>query len=40
MGRKDPKKKKSSFSISYKSFSTMFPQMWINEINYSRGANI
>jgi hypothetical protein len=40
MGRKDPKKKKSSFSMTYKSFFTMFPQLWINEINYSRGANI
>jgi hypothetical protein len=40
MGRKDPKNKNSSFSISYKSFSTMFPQMWINEIQKTRGENI
>jgi len=40
MGRKEPKKKKPSFLISYNSLFTMFPQMWINEINYSRGAHI
>jgi hypothetical protein len=32
MGRANPKKKTSSFSNSYKSLFTMFPQMWINEI--------
>jgi hypothetical protein len=37
MGRTDPKKKISSFSISYKSLFTMFPQLWINELKNQRG---
>jgi hypothetical protein len=40
MGRSDPKKKKSSFSISYESLFTMFPHLWINEIKNQRGENI
>jgi hypothetical protein len=36
-GRTDPKKKISSFSISYESLCTMFPQMWINEIKDKEG---
>jgi hypothetical protein len=31
MGRAVPRKKNSSFSTSYESLFTMFPQMWINE---------
>jgi len=37
MGWIDPKKKTFSFSISYKSLFTMFPQLWINEIKNQRG---
>jgi len=36
-GRTDPEKKISSFSISYKSLCTMFPQLWINEIKDKEG---
>jgi len=38
MGRTDPKNKIASFSIGYKSLFTMFPQLWINEIE-ERGEN-
>ena len=31
-GRTDPKNKIASFSIGYDSLFTMFPQLWINEI--------
>jgi hypothetical protein len=31
------KKKISSFSVSYKSLCTMFPQLWINEIKDKEG---
>jgi len=37
MGRTDPEKKISSFSIGYKSLCTMFPQLWINEIKDKEG---
>jgi hypothetical protein len=37
MGRTDPKKKTYSFSITYRSFFTMFPQMWINETKHKKG---
>jgi len=40
MGGMDPKKKISSFSISYKALFTMFPQLWINEIKNLRGEKI
>jgi len=36
-GRTDPEKKISSFSLSYKSLCTMFPQLWINEIKDKEG---
>jgi hypothetical protein len=39
MGRTDPKKKIFSFSMSYKSLCTTFPQMWINEIKDKEGKN-
>jgi hypothetical protein len=39
VGRIDPKKKIFSFSISYKSLCTMFPQLWINEIKDKEGKN-
>jgi hypothetical protein len=39
MGGTHPKKKISSFSISYKSLCTMFPQLWINEIKAKEGKN-
>jgi hypothetical protein len=38
MGRTDPKNKIASFSIGYDSLFTMFPQLWINEIE-KRGEN-
>jgi len=38
MGRTDPKNKIASFSIGYESLFTMFPQLWINEIE-KRGEN-
>jgi hypothetical protein len=38
-GRTGPGKKISSFSISYKSLCTMFPQLWINEIKDKEGIN-
>jgi len=37
IGRTDPKKKTSSFSISYMSLCTTFPQLWINEITDKEG---
>jgi len=37
VGRTDPEKKISSFSMTYKSLFTMFPQMWINETKQKRG---
>jgi hypothetical protein len=37
MGGTHPKEKISSFSISYKSLCTMFPQLWINEITDKEG---
>jgi hypothetical protein len=40
IGRTDPKKKISSFSISYKSLCTMFPQLWINEIKDKEGKKL
>jgi hypothetical protein len=39
MGRADPKKKIPSFSISYMSLCTTFPQLWINEIKDKEGKN-
>jgi len=36
-GRTDPEKKISSFSISYKSLCTTFPQLWIKEIKDKEG---
>jgi hypothetical protein len=36
-GWTDPRNKKSSFSISYKSLCTTFPQLWINEIKDKEG---
>jgi hypothetical protein len=39
-GRTDPKKKISSFSMTYKSLFTMFPQMWINELKNQRGEKV
>jgi hypothetical protein len=39
IGWTNPEKKKSSFSISYKSLCTMFPQLWINEIKDKEGKN-
>jgi len=40
IGRTDPEKKICSFSISYKSLCTMFPQLWINEIKDKEGRNL
>jgi len=40
MDKGDPKKKISSFSISYKSLCTMFPQLWINEIKDKEGKKL
>jgi hypothetical protein len=37
IGWTDPEKKISSFSISYKSLCTTFPQLWINEIKDKEG---
>ena len=37
VGRTDPNKKKLSFSSSYMSLCTTFPQLWINEIKTKRG---
>jgi hypothetical protein len=37
---KDKNNKNSSYSINYKPFSTIFPQMWINESKSTRGENI
>jgi len=36
-GRTNPERKILSFSISYKSLCTMFPQLWINEIKDKEG---
>jgi hypothetical protein len=38
--RTDPKKKIFSFSISYKSLCTTFPQLWINEIKDKEGKKL
>jgi hypothetical protein len=38
-GRTDPKKRILSFSISYKSLCTTFPQLWINEIKDEKRNN-
>jgi hypothetical protein len=40
MGRANPNKKSSSFSVGYKSLFTMFPQMWISEIKLKRGEKL
>jgi len=40
MDRTDPKKKIYSFSISYKSLCTTFPQLWINEIKDKEGKKL
>jgi len=40
MGEEGPKKEISSFSISYKSLCTMFPQLWINEIRDKEGEKL
>jgi hypothetical protein len=37
IGRTDPNKKTPSFSVSYKSLCTTFPQLWINEIKDKEG---
>jgi hypothetical protein len=36
----ETEKKTFSFSISYKSLFTMFPQLWISEIKNQRGEKI
>jgi hypothetical protein len=36
-GRTAPERKTYSFSISYKSLCTTFPQLWINEIKDKEG---
>jgi len=40
MDKEDPKKKISSFSISYESLCTTFPQLWINEIKDKEGKKL
>jgi hypothetical protein len=35
-----PKRKYQSFSISYKSLCTTFPQLWINEIKDKEGKTL
>ena len=40
VGRIDPKKKTFSFSISYKSLCTLFPQLWTNEIKDKEGKKL
>jgi hypothetical protein len=40
MGKEGPKKKIYSFSISYESLCTMFPQLWINEIKDKEGKKL
>jgi len=37
IGRPNPKNKNSSFSNTYNTLFTMFPQLWINEIKKKRG---
>jgi hypothetical protein len=37
IGRTGPRKKIASFSISYMSLCTKFPQLWINEIKDKEG---
>jgi hypothetical protein len=37
MGENGRKKKICSFSVTYKSLFTLFPQMWINENKKERG---
>jgi hypothetical protein len=37
IGRTDPRKKIPSFSVSYMSLCTTFPQLWINEIKDKEG---
>jgi len=37
MGKNGRKKKSCSFSVTYKSLFTLFPQMWINENKKKEG---
>jgi hypothetical protein len=40
IGENCRKKKIYSFSVSYKSFLTVIPQLWINEKQVERGENL